>query len=151
MKIAIATDHAGREVKLKIIEFLVQCNIEVLDLSEINTPTDDYPDFAFAVGKSIVNQEADYGILICTTGIGVSIAANKVKGIRCAKADSVNDAKMTRIDNQSNVLAMASTLDFSLMKDIIKTFINTEPSTEERHIRRVNKIIQYENGEYNEL
>ena len=151
MKIAIATDHAGRDVKLKVIEYLLENNIEVLDLSKNNTPTDDYPDFAFKVANSVVNKEVDYGILICTTGIGISIAANKVKGIRCANVHSVNDAKMTRIDNFANVLAFSSQLDLELIKNIITTFINTPSSTEIRHKRRVEKIIKYENGEYNEL
>ena len=151
MKIAIATDHAGRDVKLKVIEYLLQNNIEVLDLSKINNDTDDYPDFAFKVANSVVQKEVDFGILICTTGIGISIAANKVKGIRCANVHSVNDAKMTRIDNNANILAFSSKLELDTIKQIIKTFINTEFSTEERHIRRVNKIIKYENGEYNEL
>ena len=151
MRIAIATDHAGREIKLKVIEYLKQNNVEVLDLSIENTPTDDYPDFAFKVADKVVNKQVDYGILICTTGIGISIAANKVKGIRCANCHSINDAKMTRIDNNSNILAFSSKLDFDLITDIINTFINTEFSNEERHIRRVNKIIKYENGEYNEL
>ncbi len=151
MKIAIATDHAGRELKLKVIEYLLQNHIEVLDLSKVNTPTDDYPDFAFAVAKSVVNKEVQYGILICTTGIGISIAANKVKGIRCANVHNVHDAKMTRVDNNANILAFSSSLDFEEIKEIIKTFINTEFSFEERHIRRVEKIIKYENGEYNGL
>ena len=151
MKIAIATDHAGREVKLKVIEYLLQNNIDVEDLSKINTPTDDYPDFAFAVGKMVALKKCDFGILICTTGIGVSIAANKVKGVRCAKVDNFHDAQMTRLDNNANILAFSSRLDFNDIKEIIKTFINTEFSSEERHIRRVDKIIKYENGEYNEL
>ncbi len=151
MKIAIATDHAGRELKLKVIEYLLQNHIEVLDLSKVNTPTDDYPDFAFAVAKNVVNKEAQYGILICTTGIGISIAANKVKGIRCANVHNAHDAKMTRVDNNANILAFSSSLDFEEIKEIIKTFINTEFSFEERHIRRVEKIIKYENGEYNGL
>lgn len=151
MKIAIATDHAGRELKLKVIEFLIQNHFEVEDLSKINTPTDDYPDFAFSVGKYVANNKAQLGILICTTGIGVSIAANKVKNIRCAHVSNIYEAKMTRLDNNANVLAFSSKLDFSTIKEIIKTFINTEFSNEERHIRRVDKIIKYENGEYNEL
>lgn len=151
MKIAIATDHAGREIKLKVIDFLKENSIEVVDLSQVNTPTDDYPDFAFAVCEKVVKNEVDYGILICTTGIGISIAANKVKGIRCANCHSINDAKMTKLDNNANVLAFSSKLDFELIKEIIKTFINTEFSNEERHIRRVDKIIKYENGEYNGL
>lgn len=151
MKLAIATDHAGRDVKLKIIEFLIQNQFEVLDLSKINNPTDDYPDFAFKVGEAVVNNEAQFGILVCNTGIGVSIAANKVKGIRAAHVENIYEAKMTRLDNNANVLTLSARLDFELIKEIIKTFINTEFSNEERHIRRVEKIMKYESGEYNEL
>ena len=151
MKLAIATDHAGREMKMKVIEFLIQNQFEVLDLSKVNTPTDDYHDFAFKVGKAVVNNDAQFGILICNTGIGVSIAANKVKGIRAAHVENVYEAKMTRLDNNANILAFSSRLDFEDIKEIIKTFINTEFSNEERHIRRVDKIIKFENGEYNEL
>lgn len=146
MKIAIATDHAGREMKLKVIEFLIQNQIEVIDLSKVNTPTDDYPDFAFQVGNSVVNKEAKYGIVICNTGIGVSIAANKVKGVRCAHVSNTYEAQMTRLDNDANVIAISSRLDFELIKEIIKTFINTEFSNEERHIRRIEKIMKYEQG-----
>ena len=92
MKLAIATDHAGREMKMKVIEFLIQNQFEVLDLSKVNTATDDYPDFAFKVGKAVVNNDAQFGILICNTGIGVSIAANKVKGIRAAHVENVYEA-----------------------------------------------------------
>ena len=151
MKLAIATDHAGREMKMKVIEFLIQNQFEVLDLSKVNTSTDDYPDFAFKVGQAVVNNDAQFGILICNTGIGVSIAANKVKGIRAAHVENVYEAKMTRLDNNANILAFSSRLDFEDIKEIIKTFINTEFSNEERHIRRVDKIIKFENGEYNEL
>ena len=103
------------------------------------------------VGKAVVNNDAQFGILICNTGIGVSIAANKVKGIRAAHVENVYEAKMTRLDNNANILAFSSRLDFEDIKEIIKTFINTEFSNEERHIRRVDKIIKFENGEYNEL
>lgn len=151
MKLAIATDHAGRELKLKVIEFLIQNQFEIEDLSKENTPTDDYPDFAFKVGNCVVQKKAQFGILICNTGIGVSIAANKVKGIRCAHVSNTYEAKMTRLDNNANILAFSAKLEFEEIKEIIKTFINTEFSNEERHIRRVDKIIKYENGEYNEL
>lgn len=151
MRISIATDHAGRETKLKVIEFLKYCNIEVIDYSQLNTPTDDYPDFAFKVGKSVAQKESNYGILICTTGIGISIAANKVKNVRCAHVSNPLDAKATRLDNDANVVAFSSKLDFEQIKEIIKNFINTEFSNEERHLRRIEKIRKYENGEYNEL
>ena len=96
-------------------------------------------------------KEKDLGILICGTGIGISIAANKVKGIRCARVNNLEDAKSARIHNHANVVAIPASLDYLLALEIIKTFLTTEPSNETRHVRRVNKIISYEEGTYNEL
>ena len=141
MKLAIATDHAGREMKMKVIEFLIQNQFEVLDLSKVNTATDDYPDFAFKVGKAVVNNDAQFGILICNTGIGVSIAANKVKGIRCALCSEPLSAKMTRLHNDANMLAMgAGIVGENLALEIVETFLNTPFSGEERHSRRISLI-----------
>ena len=144
MKIAIASDHRGVEYKKKMIEFLNKEGYEVLDCSPVNNPTDDYPDFAFEVCNKVVKKEADIGVLCCRTGIGMSIAANKVKGIRCAKVDSVEDAVLSRNDNGANVIAFNYTKRFSKLKKIIKAFITADTLTDERHIRRVNKIMEYE-------
>ena len=151
MKIAIASDHRGVEYKNGIISYLKNKKYDVMDCSPVNTPTDDYPDFAFKVGQEVVNGEADIGILICRTGIGMSIAANKVKGIRCAKVDSVEDAILSRNDNGANVLAVNYIKSLDEIYKIIDAFIEAETLTDERHVRRVNKIIDYENGAYNEL
>lgn len=150
MKIAIATDHNGVEQKKDIINRLSN-KFEFIDKSPINTPTDDYPDFAFEVCKAINSKEADFGILMCGTGIGMSIAANKVKGIRAAHCSNVEQAKLTRIDNNSNIITLSYKQDIDELISMIETFINTDFSTEERHRRRVNKIIKYEEGTYNEL
>lgn len=151
MKIAIASDHRGVEYKKGIISYLKNKKYDVMDCSPVNTPTDDYPDFAFKVGQEVVNGEADIGILICRTGIGMSIAANKVKGIRCAKVDSVEDAILSRNDNGANVIAVNYIKSLDEIYKIIDAFIEAETLTDERHVRRVNKIIDYENGAYNEL
>ena len=151
MKIAIASDHRGVEYKNGIISYLKNKKYDVMDCSPVNTPTDDYPDFAFKVGQEVVNGEADIGILICRTGIGMSIAANKVKGIRCAKVDSVEDAILSRNDNGANVIAVNYIKSLDEIYKIIDAFIQAETLTDERHVRRVNKIIDYENGAYNEL
>lgn len=151
MKIAIASDHRGVEYKNGIISYLKNKKYDVMDCSPVNTPTDDYPDFAFKVGQEVVNGEADIGILICRTGIGMSIAANKVKGIRCAKVDSVEDAILSRNDNGANVIAVNYIKGLNEIYKIIDAFIEAETLTDERHVRRVNKIIDYENGAYNEL
>ena len=144
MKIAIASDHRGVEYKKEIIEYLNSKNYIVVDCSPENTPTDDYPDFAFKVCEKVVNKEADIGILLCRTGIGMSIAANKVKGIRCAKINSKDDAILSRNDNGANVMAFNYTEDMNHIKEYIDAFINAEVINDDRHQRRVNKIIAYE-------
>ena len=149
MKIAIATDHNGVNEKKELINRLTE--YEFIDLSQDNTPTDDYPDFAFRVCQSILNKEADLGILMCGTGIGMSIAANKVKGIRCAHCSNVSQAHLAREHNNANIIALSYKQDLNELVEMIKEFLSTEPSTEERHQRRVNKIISYEEGTYNEL
>lgn len=151
MKIAIASDHRGVKYKKELIEFLNAKNYETIDCSQINTDTDDYPDFAFKVCKKVVNKEAKIGILVCRTGIGMSIAANKVKGIRCAKINSVEDAILCRNDNGANVMTFNYTDDMEKIKEYVDAFINADVLNDERHIRRVNKIISYEEGTYNEL
>ncbi len=149
MKIAIATDHNGVNEKKQLIEKLPE--YEFLDLSPENTPTDDYPDFAYRVAKAVINKEADFGVLLCRTGIGMSIAANKVKGIRCAHCSSVEHARLTKTDNDSNVVSLCFTQDINELADIVREFVSTPFSNIERHARRVNKIIQIEEGTYNEL
>ncbi len=147
MKLAIATDHNGVNEKKEIMRRLEK-EFEFLDMSTNNTPTDDYPDFAFAVCNALNNKKADLGILMCGTGIGMSIAANKVKGIICGHASSVEQAHLTREHNHANVLAVSYKQDLNEVIDMIREFCKTEPSKEERHNRRVQKIIDYENGNY---
>ncbi len=151
MKIAIASDHRGEQYKKEVIEYLTSKKYEVIDCSPENTPTDDYPDFAFQVCKKVVEKEAEIGILVCRTGIGMSIAANKVHGIRCAKVNSVEDATLCRNDNGANVMTFNFTDGIDKIKQYIDAFLSAEVLNDERHQRRVNKIIKYENGEYNEL
>lgn len=144
MKIAIATDHNGVEQKIELIYFLNELNIEVIDESKDNTPTDDYPDFAKRVCMDIIEKRADLGILMCGTGIGMSIAANKFKGIRCAKVSSVDEARLCREHNNANIMALSYKEDMEKLKMMIKTYIDTIPSEEERHVRRVAKITSFE-------
>ena len=97
------------------------------------------------------SKEEDYGVLICGNGIGISIAANKVKGIRCARVVNIDDAMKAKEHNHANVISLPCDVSLNEAKDIILAFINTKKDTTDRHQRRVNKIIAYENGEYNEL
>ena len=142
MKIGIATDHNGVKEKKYIIEALKEYNL--IDCSPVNNDTDDYPDFAFVVANKVASNELDLGILMCGTGIGMSIAANKVKGIRCGHCSTVEQAHLTKEHNNANIIALSYKQDINELIEMIKEFINTKPSVEERHVRRVNKIIEFE-------
>jgi len=145
MKIGIASDHGGYKLKLKIINFLNKQKYEVKDYGTDSEESVDYTDFAFNLCKNLINKNIDLGIAICKTGIGMSIACNKVKGIRCAKVDSIKDAYCSKNHNFANVISLNGTMSFYLVKKIIIEFLNSSNSKEERHIRRVNKITEYEN------
>lgn len=144
MKVGIATDHNGVEQKRELIEFLKNLNYEVMDLSESNTPIDDYPDFAEKVATCVSNKEIDQGILMCGTGIGMSIAANKIKGIRCAKVSNTDEAVLAREHNDANIIALSYKMTLDELKTIIKVYLETEFSNDERHIRRIDKIKKIE-------
>jgi ribose 5-phosphate isomerase B len=140
--IGIASDHGGFELKAKIITYLKELNYNVIDYgTEVNTSVD-YPKYAFKVGEAIKTKGINFGIVICTTGIGVSIACNKVEGVRCAKVENVDEARLTRLHNDSNVLALRGDNPNAL--EIVKTFLTTDFSNEERHIRRIKMITDYE-------
>lgn len=150
MKIYIASDHRGVNLKNTLIDYL-NIKYEIREIGLENFDTDDYPDFAFKLGN-IVNKDNDnLGILICGNGIGMSIAANKVKGIRCARVLSEEDAFNARSHNGANVIAIGADLNVEKIKKIIDVFINTKVVSEDRHLNRVKKIINYEDGTYNEL
>ena len=140
--IGIACDHGGFKLKEEINEYLKELGYNVIDYGTMVEESVDYPEYAFKVGEAIRNKGINFGIIICTTGIGMSIACNKVVGVRCAKVDNIEEAKLTRLHNDSNVLALsASKLN---AKEIVKIFLETEFSNEERHIRRINMIKDYE-------
>ncbi len=142
MKIGIACDHNGIDKKNSIIKFLKK--YDVTDLGPIKyDKNDDYPDFAFKLGKLISDKKLDFGILICGTGIGMSIACNKVKNVRCAKVNTIKEAYLTRFDNDANVIAISSSMSEEKTKKVITTFLETPFSNIERHIRRVEKINNY--------
>ena len=142
MKIGIGNDHRGVKLKEKIMKYLHDNGITCINYGTDSEESTDYVDYAVKVGNAINNKEIDLGILICGTGIGMSIAANKIKGIRCARVVYVNETVLAREHNMANVIALSeNTPDY---ENIVKTFINTKESTEERHIRRVNKIMDIE-------
>lgn len=144
MKVGIATDHNGVEEKKEIINYLTSLGYETIDLSKENTPTDDYPTFASTVGKEVISKSIDLGILMCGTGIGMSIAANKIKGIRCAKVSNTDEALFARSHNDANIIALSYKTPLEELKSMIKTFLETPFSGDERHVRRISKITEIE-------
>ena len=147
MKIALASDHRGYSLKEQIKEELIKENYEVIDLGTNSNESTDYPDYAFSLGKTVQEKQADYGVAICGSGIGISIACNKVKGIRCAKVDSLEEVIATRTDNDANIIAFGEKTSLENALNWIKVFINTPCSMEEKHLRRRNKIKAYEEKE----
>ena len=143
MKIGIVSDHRGYELKKQIINSL-ENQYQILDYGTDTTESVDYPDYAFKIGKKINQKEVDFGVAICGSGIGISIACNKVKGIRCAKVSTEDEAYYTRNDNDSNIVAFSATTSLEEALKIIKKFVETPFSKEERHQRRINKIKEYE-------
>ena len=143
MKIGFGSDHRGYTLKNELIEALKN-EFEIVDCGTYSTESTDYPDYAFLLGEKVVNKEVDFGVAICGSGIGISIACNKVKGVRCAKVDSIEDVLATRKDNDANIIAFGEKVPFEKALEWVKTFIETKPSEEEKHIRRRNKIKEYE-------
>lgn len=139
--IALGSDHGGYDLKQVIIEYLKEKGIAYKDFGCMDKSSTDYPDFGKAAAQAVVSGECEKGILVCTTGIGISIAANKVKGIRCALCHDSYSAKMTRLHNDANMLAMGGGIvGPNLAIDIVETFLNTHFSGEEKHIRRISKL-----------
>ncbi len=148
MKIALACDHGGFRLKEVIKAYLEELGIEYVDYGAYSEESVDYPDFAHKAAKGIVNGEADRGIFICGTGIGISIAANKVKGIRAALCYNIFAAEMSRRHNDANVLCLGGrVLGEELAKAIVKVWLET-PFDGGRHERRVNKISEIEENEF---
>ena len=146
MKIGIASDHRGYELKGKLIKYLSNKNFQIFDFGTNSEESVDYPKYAFKLGEGVVNGVVDFGIAICGTGIGISIACNKVKGIRCAKVSTSNEAKMTRLHNDANILALNGDMPLYRAKDIVDAFFSTNFSNEDKHINRIKQITDYENN-----
>ena len=140
MKIAIASDHGGFELKENVKKYLEGRDIEVVDLGTYSEESVDYPAYGKACGQAVANGEVDRGIVCCGTGIGISIAANKVKGVRCALCTDVTMAKLTRQHNDSNVLALGGrTTGLQTALDIVAAWVDTEFEGG-RHQRRVDML-----------
>ena len=139
--IALGCDHGGFPLMKEVISYLESAKIEYKNFGAYSEESCDYPVFAKAVAKSILDGECEKGMLICGTGIGISITANKIKGIRAALCHDCFSAKATREHNDANILAMgARVVGPGLAISIVKNFLETEFSNDERHIRRINMI-----------
>jgi len=145
MKIAIACDHGALELKNLLMEHLQKQGYQMVNFGTDTLESCDYPDFAAPAAQAVARGECEKGIVLCTTGIGVSITANKVKGIRCALLADTTSARMTREHNDTNMMAMgAAVVSPELAMEITDIWLQTEFSHNERHQRRINKVMALE-------
>ena len=145
MKIAIGCDHGALTLKDTVVAHLEKQGHQVTDFGTYTMDSCDYPDYAAQAAQAVADGKCDRGIVLCTTGIGVSIAANKIKGIRCALLSDVMSARMTREHNDTNVMAIgAGVVGTMLALEIVDTWIGTEFSGNERHQRRIDKVMALE-------
>ena len=145
MKIAIACDHGAVSLKNAVAEHLKKNGYEVSDFGTHTLDSCDYPDFAGAAARAVAAGECDRGIVMCTTGIGMSVAANKVKGIRCALLHDPMSARMTREHNDTNMMALGAAVTAQpLALEIVDIWLTTEFSGGERHVRRIAKVAEME-------
>ena len=145
MKIAVGCDHGALDLKNKLVAHLEQKGYEVKDFGTYSLDSCDYPDFVAPAAQAVAAGECEKGIVLCTTGIGVSIAANKVKGIRCALLSDVMSARLTREHNDTNMMAIgAGVVGQMLALEIVDTWLGTEFSHNERHQRRIDKVMALE-------
>ena len=146
MKIAIGCDHGALDLKNKVVAHLQKKGFEVQDFGTYTLDSCDYPDYAEKAAKAVASGECEKGIVLCTTGIGISIAANKVKGVRCALLHETWSAKMTREHNDTNMMALgAAVVGEMLALEIVDTWLGTEFSHEAKHQRRIDKVMALEN------
>jgi ribose 5-phosphate isomerase B len=145
MIIALACDHGGYPLKLTIKECIIEMGHTVVDLGTDSTVSVDYPDFAEKLGRAIVEKQAERGVLICGSGVGASIAANKIKGVYAAVCHDSYSAHQGVEHDKMNVLCLgARVIGPELAKELVEAFLNSQFSNEERHVRRVNKIYKIE-------
>ena len=146
LKISIGADHAGFSLKQVLKGYLQDHGYVVEDFGCVDSQAVDYPDPGFATAENVAAGKSDFGILICATGLGMCMVANKVKGVRAGLCNSIETARLTRQHNDANVLCLSS--KFSTKEeiiDLVNVFLSEKFSNDERHVRRVNKIINYEN------
>jgi len=150
MRIVLGSDHAGFEMKQNLVEFVRSLGHEILDVGAFSTQPSDYPDFADAVGKAVIGQQAERGILICGSGVGASVAANKVIGIRAGLCHDCYSAHQGVEHDGMNVLVMGSRIiGLELAHDVVKRYLDAQVSDEARHVRRRAKIAVMEQNACN--
>lgn len=150
MKLYIGADHKGEELSKRIYESLKKDGYEIYESTIAHHDQDDYPDFAYDVAMHVLEDKNNLGIILCGNGIGVSIASNKVKGIYCARVTTQEDAHHAKVHNGCNMIALGG-IPFEDAIEIVKTFIQTESPNEERHLRRIQKVMEIEAGAYHGL
>lgn len=148
MILGFASDHRGYILKEDLIRYFKDNGFKVVDYGTNSEDSCDYTDFAYKLGNGILNNEVDFGIAICGTGIGMSIALNKMKGVYCAKVANPDEAMHTRLDNNTNCIALGEKMELNNAILSIETFITTDYSYLEKHERRIKKLKQIENGDY---
>ena len=148
MKISIGSDHGGYQLKTEIKNHLLAQGHQVVDFGTNSNDSCDYPDFAYAAATALSKGEVDFGVVVCTTGMGVSMVVNKVKGVRCALCHNENCAEMTRRHNDANMIAFGQKyVSTEVALKAVDIFLSTAFEKEnERHVRRVNKIVEVENN-----
>ena len=148
MILGFASDHRGFKLKEELIKHFKENGYTIVDYGTNNENSCDYPDYAYKLGMGILNNEVDFGIAICGSGIGISIALNKMHGVYCAKVNNPDEAMHTRLDNNTNVIAFGENVGINNAILCVNTFITTEYSFLEKHNRRINKMKQIEDGVY---
>ena len=148
MKIAIGNDHRGYKLKLALLDFLTDLGHDVIDLGFHNEESSDHPIAAFKVGEAVVSGDCARGVVICGSGVGATVAVNKVKGVYAFAPTSELQAKMSREHNDTNVIAFAADfIEVELAKALLKVWLETDADNDERFIRRRKQISDYENNE----
>ena len=146
LKIAIGADHAGFDYKQEIAKYLIEQNYEIVDFGTDSKEATDYPDYAVLVAKAVSMGKVDFGVLVCGTGIGMSIAANKVRGVRAAVVSNKFTAESSKTHNHANVITFGSRVNtIEEVLEFLRIYMATKCSEEERHVSRVEKIGKYEN------
>ena len=150
IKLGFASDHRGYNLKQELNNYFKKQDY-ILDITDCGTNSSDscdYPDYAYLLGKAITSKEVDYGVAICGSGIGISIAMNKIKGVYCAKVNNSLEAQYTRLDNDTNCVAFSANTSLEEAILIVETFVKTDFSNLERHQRRIDKVKKIEEKLY---